>query len=283
MTSIFTKEPNTLVGSDTDNRSEEDSGTNESAQQGFRGHGWINRITEKGDREARMLRTTGDAFQLCQRLVKTQLEASAIDRPDPNQAIRGDGAARLAFLLLLTDWQQRRLFLQVANDSSAWPRLRPLFGAPPYNFLHPEDAGALRAGGFASARSNMAYEQLRAANVAQFGPGQFVDQHTREYRIVQRNDDEAAPIGSQFFASNHHLVLQVKVKKQAPSRKRALLQTAFKKQLFFPQPGETLVLQETKSMLSAMGVSTPTQTVLRVRALYPRAEGAATATVALSH
>ena len=244
---------------------------------------------ERGKRDADVqqqqqqpaLRTSGEAFRYCEDLVQTQLAAASAEAPEPNTPMRGDTAARLAILLLLNDRQQRRLFLNVANRSSAWPRLRPLFGAPPYNFLLPQDAGALRAGGFARARANMTYEESRTANVAQFGPGQFEDQHTREYRVVPRGDDDTLPIGSGFFDSENHLVLQVKVKKHAGVKKRALVHSAFKKQLFFPQPGETLVLQETKSMLSAMGVRTPKQTVLRVRALIPRGEGASTATITL--
>ena len=67
----------------------------------------------------------------------------------------------------------------------------------------------------------------------------------------------------------------------AISHAPSLSKSIFKKQLFFPQPGETIVLEETKSMLSAIGAEKPKQTVLKVRGLYPRGEGASTATITL--
>ena len=237
------------------------------------------RGSNSGRGEGRLVRTTGQAYLFCQGLVDTQLQNALIEHPGPNKAIKGDGAARLAILLLLSDRQRRKLFLSVANNMSAWPRLRSLFGAPPYNFLLPQDAGALRAGGFAKARANMTYDGARAANTAQFGPGQFEDQHTREYRVIPRDDNEFTPIGSTFFDSDVQLVLQVKVKKRSRTEKSGLVKSILKQQTFFPQPGETVVLKETKSMLIAMGARVPTQTALKVRALYPRGDGCSTATI----
>ncbi len=227
------------------------------------------------------LQTTGDAYLLCETLLDKQIAQGLVEKPAANAAIRGDSAARFVMLLLLNDPQRRRLYLKTASNPELWHRLRPLFGAPPYSFLRPEDAGGLRAGGFAKARANMTFDQHCAASIAQFGPGQFKDQHTREYRIVAREDDETAPIGTDFLTSASQLVLQVKVKKQTRAKKYELSKSIFKKQLFFPQPGETIVLEETKSMLSAIGAEKPKQTVLKVRGLYPRGEGASTATITL--
>ena len=233
-------------------------------------------------RESRpSIQTTGDAYFLCETLLEKQIAQGFVEKPAANVAIRGDSATRLVMLLLLNDPQRRRLFLKTASNPDLWHRLRPLFGAPPYSFLRPEDAGGLRAGGFAKARANMTFDQHCTASTAQFGPGQFHDEHMREYRIVARDDDASTPIGTDFLTTANQLVLQVKVKKHTRAKKRLLSRSILKKQLLFPQPGETVVLEETKSMLSAIGAEKPKQTVLKVRGLYPRGEGASTATITL--
>ena len=133
----------------------------------------------------RGLRTAGDAFEVCEALFEEQLERAAIEKPPPNTPISGDSTARSAFLLLLTDLQKRALFLRIANVPSSWPRLRALVGAPPFHFLLPRDAAVLNASGFARGRVNMTYESgHHVANASQFGPGQLVDEHGREYRVA---------------------------------------------------------------------------------------------------
>ena len=232
--------------------------------------------------DLRAVSNAGEALILCEDLVRRQLSEAELQKPAANVPIAGDSDARQAILLLLSDQQRRRLFVETANKMENWARIRPLFGAPPYSFLHPNDAMALRAGGFANGRANMAYETLRAANSSQFGTGQFEDEFTREYRIVTQQDDAGAGLGMDFIDSAPQLVLQVKIKKTSPAKKRELLRTEFKKQLFFPQPGETVQLTETKQLVRAMGESRPRQTLLRVRALYPRSQGSSTATIVLA-
>ena len=228
------------------------------------------------------LRTAGDAYLVCQALFEEQLELAAAHKPPPNTAISGDSSARSAFQLLLTDAQQRELFLHTASNQRSWPRLRALVGAPPYHFLMPQDAAILSASGFARGRVNMTYDSVgQVANSGQFGPGQLVDEHTREYRIAPRKLEPTDPLpGPEYFHNaSKYLVLQVKVKRHTNSDKRKLFHSEFKKQLFFPQPGETITLQETSRLLSARGLREPSRTQLRVKALWPRSNGASTAAV----
>ena len=219
------------------------------------------------------LQTAGDAYAVCKALFEEQIELADTEKPSPNTPIAGDSSARTAFQMLLSDAQQRELFLYTASNQRSWPRLKTLVGAPPYHFLMPEDAVYLSASGFARNRVNMAYEAVgTVANQSQFGPGQLVDEHTREYRIAPRNIEPTDPLpGADYFNnSTKDLVLQVKVKKHTNVDKRKLYHSGFKKQLFFPQPGETITLQETSRLLSARGLRVPSQTRVRVKALWPR-------------
>lgn len=228
------------------------------------------------------LKTAGDAYAVCEALFYEQLDRAAVLRPVPNTPIVGDGSARTAFLLLLTDGQQRELFLDFASKPVTWPRLKPLVGAPPYHFLQPQDAGVLNAAGFARGRAHMTYESgSRVANHQQFGPGQLIDEHTREYRVAPRQLDPSDPLpGTEYFQlATKDLVLQVKVKRHGVQKKRELFHSEFKKQLLFPQPGETIVLRESERLLSARGLRQASSTRLRVKALWPRSQGSSTAAV----
>ena len=227
------------------------------------------------------VRTAGDAYEVCRMLIAEQLERALAERPPPNTSIKGDSASRTAFLLLLTDGQQRDLFLATASDQRSWPRLKTLVGSPPYHFLMPQDAAILNAAGFARGRVNMTYEHSKVANSGQFGPGQLVDEHTREYRVAPRKLDPTDPLpGNEYFEhASKDILLQVKVKRHNLTKKRELFHSEFKKQLLFPQPGEVIVLQETNRMLTARGLKTPSRTYLRVKALWPRGQGSSTAAV----
>lgn len=232
------------------------------------------------------LATAGDAYEACQLLMNEQLQRAISKQPPPNVPVQGDAVARTAFQLLLTDEQQRALFLQLASSPVAWPRLRSLIGAPPYNFLRSEDAGTLNASGFARGRSHMVYEGdgKRVANYSQFGPGQLVDEHAREYRVAPTSTQSSDPLPSAeyFRGSSTGHILHVKVRRHGVQKKRELLRSEQRKQLFFPQPGETIVLQETRPLLAVSGARTVGRVSLRVKALWPRSNGASTAAVLVS-
>lgn len=231
------------------------------------------------------LLTMGDAVNHVVRAVEHQIEMGVASRVGPNEPIFGDAAARTTFYTLLPDAQQREVFLHFASQMRVWPRLRALFGAPPYNFLNPEDGGMLRAAGIAAGRTHMAHQDGQsAASYAQFGTGQLVDELEREYRvtppIVQRNTD---PLPWRFDeAPSRDLVLQVRVKKRTRAHKAELFKdTEGRKTLTFPRPGDQIRLRETNGLLQIQRQSrnTAATTVLRVRRVIPRGENAATAAV----
>jgi hypothetical protein len=85
--------------------------------------------------------------------------------------------------------------------------------------------------------------------------------------------------GSEYLRSSKDLILHVKVKRHGIEKKRQLINSSFKKQLFFPQVGESIVLRETNALMSARGLRQASTTVLRVKALWPRGQGASTAAV----
>lgn len=228
------------------------------------------------------LTTAGDAYDTVERLMNEQIQKATDSQTPPNEPFAGDSTVRLAFQLLLSDNQQRSMFLRLASKTAAWPRLRTLIGAPPYHFLRVEDANTLNATGFARGRINMVYETgNRIANLQQFGPGQLVDEYDREYRVAPQEQQDSDPLpGAGYFgrsAQGH--MLQVKIKRHRTEKKRELFRSASKKRLFFPQPGETIVLQETEELLNALGTNNKNSTTLRVKALYPRGQGASTAAV----
>lgn len=224
--------------------------------------------------------TRAEAAAFCQTLVQAQLAAAANVAAPPNAAIQGDAAFRSAFLLLLTQEQQRRLFLQVAAQKTAWPRIRPLFGAPPFAFLRPGDGEFLRAGGFARARTNMAYETRTVANSGQFGTGTHADEHGRLFRIAGQGGEAAplsGPSGFQATANADGLiVVDVRLRKRAPRKKLELLSGVEKKRVLFPLPGEIVQLRETRQFCRLTGTAR-TATALRVRAVAPRDQRATSA------
>lgn len=232
------------------------------------------------------LRTAGDAYEAVEMLMTEQLQRASIKQPPPNEPIQGDAVARTAFQLLLTLDQQRMLFMDVASSASAWPRMRALIGAPPHNFLRSEDAGVLNASGFARGRTNMVYEQdsRRIPNYSQFGPGQLVDEYLREYRVAPHTTLPSDPLPSStyFHRSSTGHILHVKVKRQSVHKKRELLRSEQRKQLFFPQPGEMIVLQETQPLVAVSGIKGARSLNLRVKALWPRSNGSSTAALLVS-
>jgi len=232
--------------------------------------------TTQRDRDrAPNLVTVGDAYAWLQTRVQKQIDLALAEGDTPNESRAGDAAVRDYILLLLPEAEQRRLFLRTANSPRAWPRLKPLFGAPPYNFLKPEDAGLLRAGGFAVGRKNMVYnDPSRIANQAQFGPGQMVDEYTREYRVVQGDNTTEGtllPGVDVLQRKGGDLHLQVRIAKTTKLAKREIeRERAVERKLRFPMPGERLVLSDTRTLLKARGLSRAQQVQVVVRALRPR-------------
>ena len=226
---------------------------------------------------ARQLSTVEEAKQLCRGLVEKQVARAMEKGAPPNESIHGDAAVRAATQLLLADAEQREVFLQMASDPRAWARLRPIFGAPPYSFLRPGDAAAMRAAGFAVGRQNMTYDEARVANVNQFGPGHLVDEDARVYRVTPQGKQEQLP-GSDYLRGASEVLLQVRLLKRSPGAKTALFRTN-KKQLYFPRPGDRLALRESSQLMRVLGLTEPTSTNVVVKAVRPRAQGGYTASI----
>ena len=225
------------------------------------------------------LHTFGDAYDLCKARIEAQLELAEGLRPPPNVAITGDASSRAAFLTLLPDEMQRKLFMETARNRSSWPRIRTLFGSPPFHFLRPQDAFVLNASGFARGRANMAYEEEgRTASVAQFA-GQFIDGALREYRIAPTSVRETDLLpGEVAFRSAGEVMLQVKIRKRSRKLKQEMLKSAdTRERLFFPKQGDSVELRETPRMRSLRGLRQSSRTRCVVRAISPRERGASTA------
>ena len=140
------------------------------------------------------INTIEDAVNYCSALIEKQLERSREKRPPSNTAIHGDAEARRATLTLLPDTFVRDLFLRTTRDFRNWPRIKPLFGSPPYVFLRPEDAGLINASGISSKRSNMAYSKVgETAAYSQFGNEHLIDKYGREYRVRTVDSNPCKP------------------------------------------------------------------------------------------
>lgn len=194
------------------------------------------------------LQSVGEARQALEELYAQQLERAEEERAEPNAHVRGDGAARTAFLTLLPPDEQRRFFLQTVQRRAMWPRVRSLFGTPPYSFLRPQDANVLRAAGIASNRVNMAHEAATATNYSEFGAGHFVDSAGRLYRVVakeQGGSREELPWRGLRAAGR--VVADVRIKKTPTSKKVGVLRGAdgplALAALAFPRVGDRLRLR----------------------------------------
>ena len=236
--------------------------------------------SELGAGASGSVETLDEATVLVRNLVQRQIERARELNAAPNTSIAGDGVARGVMLLLLPEPMLRRVFLEVAKAPAAWPRIRALFGAPPYHFLLPEDGGTLRAAGFARGRENIAYDEAhRIANVAQF-VAQFEDPYEREYRMVVRDASgrDAVPGARRVFEHpDATLRLQVKIRKRSRKQKQLLARGETKRRLFFPRPGERLELRETRALQRVLRLRAPKTFEVQVVGVRPRGLRAHTA------
>ena len=241
-----------------------------------------------------VLQTIEQLVGLVRGLIKKQTDA-ALElqrRAIPNEPITGDAYVRTAFQTVLSNQHQRQLFIETASNPLHWPRLKPLFGAPPYHFLFTEDAGMLRATGVSRGRQNMVYENedpfFNVTNITQFGEGQLRDQHNRYYRVMPSGRNVLQPSDPLHFRvslgqNTNNVIMHVKIPKRSREQKLRLLASQdTRKQCFFPASGEKLVLQETGRVLSLIGQPFPSTTNMVVQRMFPRDENASTAIVVAS-
>lgn len=230
-------------------------------------------------------KTVADAVDAIHSLMLQQIQSATEQGVKPNEIADGDSTVRVTFYTMLPYAQQRSLFLNIASERRAWPRLRGLFGSPPYQFLGLDDAWALRAAGISHKRTNMGYQKTSvAANYSQFGSGHYIDVYEREYRVLPRtNADITDPLPWMIQdMGTQDLRLEVRVKKRDRKSKLKLFKNKEERvKLTFPRPGDHIQLTETPQLLSMQNkhskdAATPT---LKVRHVVPRGEHAATAAV----
>ena len=232
------------------------------------------------------IETISDAWDYCEALVKKQLERADEHCPDMNTPIYGDSQARRAISTLLPDEMIRDLFMSTTKKKNAWPRIRSLFGVPPYNFLKPDDAGMVRAAGIASGRVNMTYSRSgETAGYSQFGTGHLVDSYMREYRIVPTvavSMGDSLPCDIDSLSSLAYFYLNVRVPKRSREEKLAILKsTAKRRSVVFPCVGEEITLQYSDALRRVWGNKANDRNVVRavVKSIAPRSATSSTAAV----
>ena len=240
----------------------------------------------KRKRGEQRLDTISDAVEYCRDLIRIQLNRAKDQRAPMNEAIYGDAQARKAVMTLLPNHFIRELFLETTRTMDNMPRIRPLFGTPPFNFLRPEDAGLIRAGGIASGRTNMTYDRLNeTASYSQFGAGHLVDGYFREYRVVtirEPQESDVLPCDLERITPQQPVYLNVRVPKRSRGEKIALLKDNLKRRaVLFPAVGEVLTVNYSSGLQSVWGGKSNVRldTKMLVKSIVPRSVTGATAAV----
>jgi len=218
-------------------------------------------------------------------LMQEQVNLAAVDGIPANEAIGGDSRAHMMLVTLLPTNMQREVFMAVVSRDAAYPRVRTLFGAPPYAFLRAEDAGMLRAAGFASSRRNVTYDGFHVANYSQFGAPHLLDQFDRQYRVAQEKDDESAPVA--FMAlrrgGDSQVTFVVRIKKRVHSVRAAMMRDAAGKvALSFPRVGEMVRLRPTATIIRMTAAAATEATAVDVRVVGVRLSDHKAATAIMS-
>jgi hypothetical protein len=193
------------------------------------------------------LETIEEAWTLLEREFATQLERAEAEHAEMNAAVEGDLRVRNLFTTLLPMAEQRRFFLARIRTSRYWPRLRSLCGTPPYDFLLPEDNGVLQASGICRGRTNMAPQLPHSASTTHgFGPGHYVDQLRRSYKVIGRLNSSGHQLPWQELEAGQKIVADVRLKNHRLMTKRAILsgerREIKKESLSFPRPGDEVTL-----------------------------------------
>lgn len=211
------------------------------------------------------LHTVSDAVEYCRGLIEAQLESAEYSRARINSAIHRDAHTRTALATLLPNKFMRVLFIETAKKQNGLSRLRTLFGAPPYNFLHSGDSGFIRAAGIAPGRSNMTYTTgNEIATYAQFGIPHVLDTYGREYRVVNERDSLQTDVvyyDLTRLSVNDSVCFNVRVPKRSRQERLALLKdVSMRRALVFPTVGETLKVKYSDRLLSVWSTDYDTQT-----------------------
>ena len=210
--------------------------------------------------ETGALSSIGAAMQRLRVRVAAQVRSALDQGTAPTQALGADRSVRMAFYTLLPPQQQRVLFLELMTEVDMWPRVRHLFGAPPYDFLEPGDLSRFAAAGFATGRANMAHDEVRTvASYSQYGQGQFRDAFRREYKIVRQGRGvprEAEPLLFDLGSGARSNVLIARARAQGRARSGwALADAERRRTVTFPAPGEEVIMRLTPQMSAVLAGS----------------------------
>ena len=230
--------------------------------------------------------TLGDARAHILALMRQQVDAADAEGTLAGATVRGDGTAHMLLSALLPSHMQRLVFLDLVGDRRAWPRVRSLFGAPPYAFLGPGDAGILRAAGVAAGRKNLTYNGFHVINYAQFGSAHLVDEHARQFRLSQDHQDDASPVSVLALhgaGAPVRATVVVRIRKRARVARAEMLRSAEgRRALSFPMIGERLSLTPTESIARLLAISGSDEALpisVRVTSVRVATPGASTALV----
>ena len=218
-------------------------------------------------------------------LFESQINKADSETAPPNESVEGDAAARDAFLTLLPTFDQRIFFLQMIKNTKFWPRIRTLIGSPPFSFLRDQDDALLRPAGIARKRSHMATLDGDISSYASFGSAQFLDESTREFKVVDRSLTNRG-MDSGFSASSRRaqmlpfiglnagdtVIVEVRLKKRSIKKKIEIAQgrsDVARSAVVFPRAGSIISLTPSKRLRAVIS-----NINLRVASVHPRSADA---------
>lgn len=190
------------------------------------------------------LQTQAEALHFLRQACHDQLQESIVQKAPANEEVIGDVRVRQAFRLALRPSEQRAFFHAIVRDQRYWPRVKSLFGNPPFSFLLPEDEWLMRAGGICRNRANLAATDSSVSKAADFGNGHFYDHFERVYRIVS-NPASTTTVPWKGIREQTRIVVDVRLKSYTQKAKRNILSGETRTAqvaLMFPRPGETIRL-----------------------------------------
>tara|TARA_B100001175_G_scaffold89462_1_gene75388 strand:+ start:1083 stop:1787 length:705 start_codon:yes stop_codon:yes gene_type:complete len=202
--------------------------------------------------EAVSISTIPEAREHIYSLIEHQLEKSTRDNTSPNTPVSGDTNVKNKFFLLLPPNEQRTVFLTTIRRREFWPRIKSLFGTPPYSFLKMGDAAALRAAGISPSRANMSYPQIRSPSSYEFGIPHYTDDFDRDFKIlVTYNNINNNTLPFATLSTSERAVLDVRLKKQGKLTKSDIIRgrsSVLLRSFMFPRSGERLRLTPTQAL-----------------------------------
>lgn len=181
--------------------------------------------------------------------IQRQIEHASYNQTPPGAPVEGDRIVRNIAYTFLPNSLLRTIFMSTMRSTDAYRRATSLFGAPPYHFLHPGDAGMLNAQGFSQGRRNMAYDNnVGIANYVQFGVPQFADRFGRQYG-VKHGDGTPSGLSPPMLISitmgnTTEFIMVVRLPKCSKERRQAMMRTPDgRRSLSMPRPGEQLEMR----------------------------------------